>query len=29
MPIIFLTGYTDFPATVKAIKAGGFDFLSR
>ena len=27
MPIIFMTGYSDIPATVKAIKAGALDFL--
>ena len=27
MPIIFITGYSDIPATVKAIKAGALDFL--
>ncbi|MET4520119.1 FixJ family two-component response regulator [Bradyrhizobium sp. I1.7.5] len=27
VPIIFLTGYADIPATVRAIKAGAEDFL--
>ena len=27
LPIIFLTGYPDIPATVRAIKAGADDFL--
>ncbi|AHY52626.1 response regulator transcription factor [Bradyrhizobium japonicum] len=27
LPIIFLTGYADFPATVRTIKAGAQDFL--
>ena len=27
LPIIFLTGYTDVPATVRTIKAGAVDFL--
>ncbi|KRQ92670.1 response regulator transcription factor [Bradyrhizobium valentinum] len=29
LPIIFLTGYHDIPATVKAIKAGADDFLTK
>jgi FixJ family two-component response regulator len=29
LPIIFLTGYFDIPATVRAIKAGAVDFLSK
>ena len=29
LPIIFLTGYTDIPATVQAIKAGADDFLTK
>ena len=29
LPIIFLTGYPDIPATVKAIKAGADDFLTK
>ena len=29
LPIIFLTGYADIPATVKAIKAGAHDFLTK
>src|SRR6187200_33034 len=29
LPIIFLTGYRDIPATVQAIKAGAHDFLSK
>ena len=29
LPIIFLTGYIDFPATVRAIKAGADDFLTK
>ena len=29
LPIIFLTGYTDIPATVRAIKAGADDFLTK
>src|SRR5262249_37826082 len=28
-PIIFLSGYTDIPATVRAIKAGAADFLAK
>ncbi len=28
-PIIFLTGYFDIPATVRAIKAGAYDFLTK
>jgi FixJ family two-component response regulator len=28
-PIIFLTGYGDIPSTVRAIKAGAFDFLTK
>lgn len=27
LPIIFLSGYTDFPTTVRTMKAGGEDFL--
>jgi len=29
LPIIFLTGYFDIPATVRAIKAGAYDFLTK
>jgi FixJ family two-component response regulator len=29
LPIIFLTGYADVPTTVKAIKAGADDFLTK
>ena len=29
LPIIFLTGYLDIPATVRAIKAGADDFLTK
>ena len=29
LPIIFLTGYPDIPATVRAIKAGAADFLTK
>lgn len=29
MPIIFMTGYGDIPMTVKAIKAGASDFLTK
>jgi FixJ family two-component response regulator len=29
LPIIFLTGYVDIPATVQAIKAGAHDFLTK
>ena len=29
LPIIFLTGYPDIPATVRAIKAGADDFLTK
>jgi len=29
LPIIFLTGYTDIPTTVQAIKAGADDFLTK
>ncbi len=29
LPIIFLTGYADIPVTVKAIKAGADDFLTK
>ena len=29
LPIIFLTGYPDIPATVQAIKAGAHDFLTK
>ena len=29
LPIIFLTGYHDIPATVQAIKAGANDFLTK
>src|SRR5258708_22492989 len=29
LPIIFLTGYLDIPATVRAIKAGAYDFLTK
>src|SRR5260370_8388069 len=29
LPIIFLTGYPDIPTTVRAIKAGGNDFLTK
>jgi RNA polymerase sigma factor (sigma-70 family) len=29
LPIIFLTGYLDIPATVRAIKAGANDFLTK
>ena len=29
LPIIFLTGYHDIPATVQAIKAGAHDFLTK
>jgi RNA polymerase sigma factor (sigma-70 family) len=29
LPIIFLTGYTDVPTTVKTIKAGAEDFLTK
>jgi FixJ family two-component response regulator len=29
LPIIFLTGYIDIPATVQAIKAGAYDFLTK
>ncbi len=28
-PIIFMTGYGDIPITVKAMKAGAFDFLAK
>src|ERR1700722_11042819 len=28
-PIIFLTGYGDIPTSVRAIKAGAFDFLTK
>ncbi len=28
-PIIFLTGYGDIPMTVKAMKAGAIDFLTK
>jgi FixJ family two-component response regulator len=29
MPIIFITGYGDVPMTVRAMKAGAFDFLTK
>ena len=29
LPIVFLTGYTDVPTTVQAIKAGADDFLTK
>jgi RNA polymerase sigma factor (sigma-70 family) len=29
LPIVFLTGYTDIPTTVQAIKAGAEDFLTK
>ena len=29
LPIIFLTGYTDIPTTVKTIRAGAVDFLTK
>ena len=29
LPIVFLTGHTDFPTTVRAIKAGAEDFLTK
>ena len=29
LPIIFITGYSDIPATVKALKAGALDFLTK
>jgi FixJ family two-component response regulator len=29
MPIIFMTGYGDVPTTVRAMKAGAFDFLTK
>src|SRR5258705_9579877 len=29
LPIIFLTGYLDIPATVRALKAGADDFLTK
>jgi len=29
LPIVFLTGYTDVPTTVQAIKAGAEDFLTK
>ena len=29
LPIIFITGYPDIPATVRAIKAGADDFLTK
>lgn len=29
MPVIFLTGYGDIPMSVRAIKAGAFDFLTK
>jgi len=29
LPIIFLTGYADVPATVRAIKRGAYDFLTK
>ncbi len=29
LPIIFLTGYFDIPATVRAIRAGAYDFLTK
>ena len=29
LPIIFLTGYPDIPTTVRAIKAGAHDFLTK
>jgi len=29
LPIIFLTGYGDIPMTVKAVRAGAFDFLEK
>jgi RNA polymerase sigma factor (sigma-70 family) len=29
MPIVFLTGYTDVPTTVRTIKAGAEDFLTK
>jgi FixJ family two-component response regulator len=29
MPIIFVTGYGDVPMTVRAMKAGAFDFLTK
>jgi FixJ family two-component response regulator len=29
MPIIFITGYIDVPVTVRAMKAGAFEFLTK
>jgi len=29
IPIIFITGYSDIPTTVQAMKAGAFDFLTK
>ena len=29
LPIVFVTGYADMPATVRAIKAGAEDFLTK
>lgn len=29
VPIIFITGYSDVPLTVRAMKAGAFDFLTK
>jgi FixJ family two-component response regulator len=29
MPVIFVTGYGDVPVTVRAMKAGAFDFLTK
>ena len=29
LPVIFLTGFTDIPLTVKAVKAGAHDFLTK
>ena len=29
LPIVFITGYPDFPTTVRTIKAGAEDFLTK
>lgn len=29
MPVIFLSGYSDIPTSVRAIKAGAYDFLTK